>query len=77
MLFALARHEPLAEDRFGEASAREEIARIAARAERELDASDVRERYGVALYDGLKSLPGGSRRVMMGGAGLEPATPCL
>jgi hypothetical protein len=26
MLFALARHEPLAEDRFGEASAREEIA---------------------------------------------------
>jgi hypothetical protein len=41
MLFA-ARHEPLAEDRFGEASAREEIARIAARAERELDASDGR-----------------------------------
>src|SRR5216110_3051426 len=38
MLFTPARHEPLTDREFGEASAREAIARIAARAEEELDA---------------------------------------
>src|SRR3954467_587704 len=37
-----ARHEPLADGRFGEAAAREAIARIAARARRELAAADGR-----------------------------------
>jgi hypothetical protein len=38
VLFTPARHEPLADREFSEASAREAIARIAARAEQELDA---------------------------------------
>lgn len=42
MLFSPDRHEPLADVRFSEAAAREAIARIAARAERELDAADGR-----------------------------------
>ena len=42
MLFTLARHEPLAGRRFSEAAARKAIARIAVRAERELDAADGR-----------------------------------
>lgn len=40
MLFTPARHEPLAGQRFSEAAARDAIARIATRAERELDAVD-------------------------------------
>jgi hypothetical protein len=42
VLFTPARHEPLADRRFSEAAAREAIVRIAARAERELDAADGR-----------------------------------
>jgi hypothetical protein len=42
VLFTPARHEPLAGRRFSEAAAREEIALIAARAERELDPVDGR-----------------------------------
>lgn len=42
MLFTPARHEPLADRTFTEAAAREAIARIGARAERELDAADGR-----------------------------------
>jgi lanthionine synthetase-like protein len=42
VLFTPERHEPLAERPFSEAAAREAIARIAARAERELDAADGR-----------------------------------
>lgn len=40
VLFTPARHEPLADKHFGEAAAREAIARIAARAEQDLDALD-------------------------------------
>ncbi len=40
MLFTPARHEALAHRRFSEATAREAVARIAARAEHELDAVD-------------------------------------
>jgi hypothetical protein len=40
VLFTPARHEPLADRPFSEAAAREAIARIAARAEQELDAAD-------------------------------------
>ena len=42
MLFTPDRHEPVAGGPFGEAAAREAIARITARAERELDAADGR-----------------------------------
>jgi hypothetical protein len=42
VLFTPDRHEALAGERFGEAAAREAIARIVARAERELDAADGR-----------------------------------
>src|SRR5438128_1830504 len=42
VLFTPARHEPLAGRRFSEAAAREAIARIAVRTERDLDAADGR-----------------------------------
>jgi hypothetical protein len=64
VLFTLARHEPLAGRRFSEPAVREAIARIASRAERELDTADGRwpldpadavregEGPGSGVYDG-------------------------
>ena len=68
MLFTPDRHETLAGERFSEASAREAIARIAARAERELDTAD--GRWPLDPADAEREDEGPSGAVYHGAAGI-------
>jgi Lanthionine synthetase C-like protein len=68
VLFTPARHEPLADRRFSEAAAREAIARIAARAERELDAAD--GRWPLDPADALSDGAGPESGLYSGAAGV-------
>jgi hypothetical protein len=68
VLFTPARHEPLADRLFTEAAAREAIARIAARAERELDAAD--GRWPLDPADALSEGDGPASGLYCGAAGV-------
>jgi hypothetical protein len=75
VLFTPARHEPLAGRRFSEAAAREAIARIAARAGRELDAAD--GRWPLDPADGDSAGSGPASRLYDGAAGVAWALDVL
>jgi lantibiotic modifying enzyme len=68
VLFTPERHEPLAEDRFDEAAARAAIARIAERAERELDVAD--GRWPLDPEDAISEDEGPASDLYLGAAGV-------